>query len=300
MHTRFGTTRTERTIAEATVDYAVEAEHVDVSALIEQLTELPAQPSAALRVLWLLDDPDCSLADLGKLIEADPALSARVMHLANSSFYGLAQQVSSALRAVTVLGQVTVRALAAVSAGGLLDTGSRTVPDGFWAHSTTCAAGASVVARRMRIAASEAFSAGLLHDIGVALLYRHAPEQYEGVLQFAAIDPDNRLAFERRVFGLDHAEAGAAALKAWRFPEVFVETVRSHHEPVGAPRAELARCVVAGEALAVHPTDDRGEPAHRVDHALAQVGIDVAELEGLVHAMETEAEALAAFLGWDA
>jgi putative nucleotidyltransferase with HDIG domain len=297
MHTRFGTARTERTIQAATEAHPVEAEHVDVSALIEQLTELPAQPSAALRVLWLLDDPDCSLADLGKLIEADPALSARVMHLANSSFYGLAQQVSSALRAVTVLGQVTVRALAAVSAGGLLDAGGKAVPDGFWHHATNSAAGASVVARRMRIAASEAFSAGLLHDIGAALLYRHAPDQYEAVLQFASLDPENRLAFEQRVFGLDHAVAGSAALKAWRFPAPFVEAVRTHHDPLGGFRSPLARCIVAGEALAVHHSDDRDEPHPRVDHALGEAGIPVDELDGLVVAMDAEAEALTAFLG---
>ena len=272
---------------------------VQVSALIEQLTELPAQPTAALRVLWLLDDPDFSLADLGKLIEADPALSARVMHLANSSFYGLAQQVSSALRAVTVLGQVTVRALAAVSAGGLLDSGSRTVPAGVWAHATTTAAGASVVARRLHLPASEAFSAGLLHDIGSALLFRHVPDQYEAVLQFARLDPGNRIDFERKVVGIDHAAAGAAVLKAWRFPPAFVEAVRGHHEAMGGVRSPLARCIVAGEALASSRQPERSEPHHDAERALDDAGIDPGETDGLVAAMETEADALATFLGWD-
>ena len=271
---------------------------VQVSALIDKLTELPAQPTAALRVLWLLDDPDFSLADLGKLIEADPALSARVMHLANSSFYGLAQQVSSALRAVTVLGQVTVRAIAAVSAGGLLDTGGRAVPDGFWAHSTMTAAGSSVIARRLGVPASEAFSAGLLHDIGSALLFRQVPDQYEAVLQFASLDPGNRLDFERKVLGLDHAEAGAAVLRAWRFPPAFVEAVRNHHGPIDTELTPLGRSVVTGEALASARDVERTEPYQPVERALGAAGIDPNEAEDLVAAMETESEALASFLGW--
>jgi len=270
------------------------------SSLIEQLTELPAQPTAALRVLWLLDDPDASLSDLGKLIESDPALSARVMHLANSPFYGLAQQVGSALRAVTVLGAVTVRALAAASAGGLLDAGSRAVPDGFWSHAGAAAAGASVVARRAGVPSSEAFSAGLLHDLGIALLYRHLPQQYETVLQFASLDPTARLDFEAKVLGLHHAEAGAAVLKAWRFPESFVSAVLHHHSPIDQLESPIARCVVAGEALAAC-LDDRmmHEPVHDPEEALAVLGIRNANLTELVRAVEAETEALAAFLAWE-
>ena len=75
--------------------------------LITEVTQLPVQPGAAMRLLWMLEDPRTSAADLGRLIESDPALSTQVIRLSNTAFYGLSGKVSSAWRAVTVLGLAT-------------------------------------------------------------------------------------------------------------------------------------------------------------------------------------------------
>lgn len=273
---------------------------VDTASLVAQLAELPANPTAALRVLWLLDDPDWSVGDLGRLIESDPALSARVVHLANSPFYGLAAQVSSALRAISVLGQVTVRALAAVTAGGLLESGGRPVPEGFWAHATGTAAGASVIARQLRVPVSDAFTAGLLADIGVALLHRHDPERYDAVVAFSQLDPHAHTSFERQVFGTDHAAAGAAVLKAWRFPTALVEAAEQHHAAVTTLRGAsgLTRCVVGGNALAnaigaggFGTSDDAAE-------VLDALGVRISDFERTVDAVRAEADALSAISAW--
>lgn len=271
---------------------------VHTASLVAQLSELPTNPSAALRVLWILDDPEWGLADLGRVIEADPSLSARVIHLANSPFYGLAAQVSNALRAIAVLGQVTVRAVAAITAGGLLDSGGRAVPEGFWTHATATAAGASVVARRLRVPASDAFAAGLLADIGVALLHRHDPERYDGVVAFSGLDPHAHRDFERQVFGIDHAAAGAAVLAAWRFPPSLVEAVEHHHvAPAAADLAPLTRSVILGDALAhAIGSGGVGEGAD-TEAALASIGVPAAELEDTLEAVRAEAEALSALVG---
>ena len=84
--------------------------------LITEVTQLPVQPGAAMRLLWMLEDPRTSAADLGRLIESDPALSTQVIRLSNTAFYGLSGKVSSAWRAVTVLGLATVRAIATTAA----------------------------------------------------------------------------------------------------------------------------------------------------------------------------------------
>src|SRR6476659_7753553 len=80
--------------------------------LITEVTQLPVPPGAALRLLWMLEDPRTSATDLGRLIDSDPALSTQVIGLSNTAFYGLSGKVSSAWRAVTVLGLATVRAIA--------------------------------------------------------------------------------------------------------------------------------------------------------------------------------------------
>ena len=105
--------------------------------LITEVTQLPVQPGAAMRLLWMLEDPRTSAADLGRLIESDPALSTQVIRLSNTAFYGLSGKVSSAWRAVTVLGLATVALLLTLRDGGagLVSTGNlnTTQPDVFQA-----------------------------------------------------------------------------------------------------------------------------------------------------------------------
>ena len=121
--------------------------------LISEVTQLPVQPGAAMRLLWMLEDPRTSASDLGRLIESDPALSTQVIRLANTAFYGLSGKVSSAWRAVTVLGLATVRAIATTAAFDLFSEKGRSVPDDFWPHSVTTAAGSKALAKRRAISA---------------------------------------------------------------------------------------------------------------------------------------------------
>ena len=227
---------------------------------VEDLGRLPAQPAAALKVLRLVEDPRASSADLARLIEADPVLSARVMRLANAPYYGLSRKVGSASRAVVLLGFSTVRALAVSAACSLLADDASLGPAGFWSHSVATAAAASVVAGEIGAPTGEAFSAGLLHDIGVALLFRKDRAGYLGLVTRAgpghapaahpADDRHHLLTVEAETFGLTHAEAGAAALEAWRFPPAFVRAVHDHHNPPERVGNGLGRLVVAGQALA--------------------------------------------------
>jgi len=147
--------------------------------LITEVTQLPVPPGAAMRLLWMLEDPRAAAADLGRLIESDPALSTPVIRLSNTAFYGLSGKVSNAWRAVTVLGLATTRAVATAAAFDLLSEPGRSVPDGFWEHSVTTAAAAAAIAHRVGIQPNDAFSAGLLHDLGTALLFRRAPRRYD-------------------------------------------------------------------------------------------------------------------------
>jgi len=194
--------------------------------LITEVTQLPVQPGAAMRLLWMLEDPRTSAADLGRLIESDPALSTQVIRLANTAFYGLSGKVSSAWRAVTVLGLATVRAIATTAAFDLFSEKGRSVPDDFWPHSVTTAAAAAALARRVGIQPNDAFSAGLLHDLGSALVFRRAPRRYDAVLDLLANDFTlARLDAERQEFGMTHADVGAAALSVMRFPVEMVEAI---------------------------------------------------------------------------
>ena len=264
----------------------------------EDLSRLPAQPAAALKVLRLVEDPRSSSAELARLIEADPVLSARVMRLANAPYYGLSRKVGSASRAVVLLGFSTVRALAVSAACSLLADDASLGPAGFWSHSVATAAAASVVAGELGAPAGEAFSCGLLHDIGVALLFRRDRSGYAGLLAGGAPGHDTFLAAEAAAFGLTHTEAGAAALEAWRFPPAFVRAVADHHNPPERVGNSLGRLVIAGQALAgllgalphhVPPTD--------LGPALDAVGIAPDASRRLALAARREIEDLGRALG---
>ena len=272
---------------------------------VEDLSRLPAQPAAALKVLRLIENPRSSSADLARLIEADPVLSARVMRLANAPYYGLSRKVASASRAVVLLGFSTVRALAVSAACSLLADDASLGPNGFWSHSVATAAAASVVAAEVGAQAGDAFSAGLLHDIGVALLFRRDRAGYLDLVVRTGASAGGGtaigsplLAAESEALGLTHPEAGAAALEAWRFPPAFVRAVHDHHNPPERVGNSLGRLVIAGQAVAglvgalpphVPPTD--------VGPALEAVGLGADVARRLALGTRRELEDLGRALG---
>jgi putative nucleotidyltransferase with HDIG domain len=265
--------------------------------LVAEITQLPVQPGAAMRLLWMLEDPRTSAADLGRLIESDPALSTQVIRLANTAFYGLSGKVSSAWRAVTVLGLATVRALATTAAFDLFSEKGRSVPDDFWNHSVTTAAASSSLARRVGVQANDAFSAGLLHDIGAALVFRRAPRRYDAVMELLAADPALTLVeAERSEFGLTHADVGAAALSVMKVPPELCEAIGAHHTAPHEVTTRLGRMLIAADALAIVVDNVTHEQNVSVGEALTALEIPPDAEAALLEEVRRDQENLAGFL----
>jgi putative nucleotidyltransferase with HDIG domain len=264
--------------------------------LIRQLERLPANPTAAVRVLWLADDPNSSSEDLAAAVSTDPALTTRIMHMANSAYYGLSGKVLSSAFAITILGFSAVRTLAAAAAAGAVGQ-EGAVPEGFWAHAAATAAGAALVASRVGAPRNEAFSLGLLHDIGRALLHRVDPDLYASVHAASETRGTSLLEAERAAFGLDHTEAATRVLSAWRFPPEFVEAISDHHADVETVTSPLTRALVTGEALAAladHARCEDGRDAAEYEAVAVDVGgLDPSEIEGVVAHVRREADVLA-------
>jgi putative nucleotidyltransferase with HDIG domain len=265
--------------------------------LVAEITQLPVQPGAAMRLLWMLEDPRTSAADLGRLIESDPALSTQVIRLANTAFYGLSGKVSSAWRAVTVLGLATVRALATTAAFDLFSEKGRSVPDSFWEHSVTTAAASSSLARRVGVQANDAFSAGLLHDIGTALMFRRAPRRYDSVLERLAENSELTLVeAEHDEFGVTHATVGAAALSVMKFPPELTEAIGTHHTAPAEVPSLLGRLLIASDAIAIEVDGVTNEQNAPIGEALEALEIPASAAEALVEEVRRDQENLAGFL----
>lgn len=182
--------------------------------------------STVQAILPRLGDESLSAHELGNMIAQDPILAARVLHLANSPFYGLSRQVSSLDDAVLVLGVSHLRGM--VLTTGLIGL----FADGHAvAHSLATAAAAASLARSFKLDPGTALTAGLLHNLGALLLGHFATEDWTTLTAEATHGDAQRLALEKARFGFDHCELGADIAGDWHFPENIRTSIRSHVRP---------------------------------------------------------------------
>jgi len=206
--------------------------------LVTKNLKLPSPPAIALRILEAVKKNDASFTDLARIIEVDPALTAKILKVSNSSFYSMASQVNTIEKALSVLGLNVTKniALSFVIAKELV------VPvDGgfdfnyFWKRAVTSAVSAELLAARLSYRNDDLFVSALLQDIGVLILYLCRADEYRQVLDEKRVSGRPILDIEQRIFGFDHQEVGAELLLEWGLPETFAETIRHHHDSEGCP-----------------------------------------------------------------
>jgi putative nucleotidyltransferase with HDIG domain len=271
---------------------------VQISTLVDELSVLPEQGGATMRLLTLLDDPDADARDILPVVEADPSMTARLLTLANSAFFGLKQHASNVWSAVMVVGFNVVRALATTGGLGLSDNTPGAMPPGYWEHAITTAAAASTIAKEVGVRPSDAFSAGLLHDIGGALLYRAANDRYTQTIIHSNTGQYSGLNAEVRVFGAGHDAVGAVVLEHLFFPKPLVNAVRDHNCPPDEVEDTLTLVVIAGIALAARRgVPSTSEPVADITVALAALGLPAEPSDELQAQVSQEIESLKLLLG---
>jgi HD-like signal output (HDOD) protein len=272
---------------------------IETERLVRDLDSLPAQQAVAVHVLHVSGDPRSSATDLASALMADPAITAQVIRLANSAYYGLSGRVGTVPFAVTVVGFVSIRSVVAAFAAGALG-GDAPVPDGFWQRAAASASASSLIAPRVGAGRADAFSLGLLHELGDFLLYRASPDAYAEVRAAADHwDCRRRCRVERALFGIDHGQALARCLDTWLFPEEFVQAIESHAETtrVGQP---LPRALVGGQALgalALKRDDERRAASAMLGSLTSRLeigGVELSQAWGLSRQARLDAETLAA------
>ncbi|MCS6953014.1 MAG: HDOD domain-containing protein [Bryobacteraceae bacterium] len=212
------------------------------------LRDLPPFPWIAIKVLQLLTDAradDVEICRLVELIRADASLSSELLRRANSPVYGLRARIASVQHAVVVLGFDRVKTLAlTVGVGAYLKTALKLeLLRRCWRHSLACAILSEELSRGCLLPVDQAYTAGLLHDIGrLALLVKH-PQAYAGLLEVIEENCLPALESERDLFGVDHCEAGAWLARHWDFPPQLAEVAAQHHLPPADGRMTLIRLV---------------------------------------------------------
>lgn len=203
-------------------------------AIFDQLQQLPSLPLIVQEVIASFADPDLDSSVLTKKIALDQGLSAKVLRVANSPFYGLPRKVGSIQEATTVLGFDSVRALA-LSAGvsGVLSRSSRGALDrqAYWKRSFRIAALSKALAGKLKLNVQMAFTAGMFHDIGQLLLDLCVPEQFAALQLKNPVSVLELLTFEQNTWGYDHAEIGAELIRRWNFPSDIEQVIRHWARP---------------------------------------------------------------------
>jgi putative nucleotidyltransferase with HDIG domain len=205
--------------------------------LLLRMDNLPAVPSLYARVLGELRSEDPSIEAVGKLVAKDPALTAKMLQLVNSPYFALGHPVSDAVEAVTFLGAERTKALilmASLSLHGNMSPCEGFSQDQFWQHSLSVGTLARNITRAQGKNASladQAFTAGLLHDIGKLLFAANLPSEYGPIITTATNEGLTVHEVEVQAFGVDHAHFGASLLGTWGLPMPVLEAIAYHHAP---------------------------------------------------------------------
>jgi diguanylate cyclase (GGDEF)-like protein len=208
--------------------------------IVRSDTRLPTLPGIAQRIIEVVNDPEADVQAIAEVVATDPSLSAEVLKVINSPFFGLPHKITTVFHAVNLMGSHAVKNLALGFSlvkhlrngdGGGAPTGSFDF-SGFWKRSLATGVAARALARR-RIPefCEDAFFLGLLHDIGMLALFQAIPDQYTLVLQEIAASGCNAQAAERQVLGFDHAHLGAYLATSWGLPASFSTPLLRHHRP---------------------------------------------------------------------
>jgi len=201
--------------------------------LVDAVLQLISLPEVYLRLQQTIDDPLHSREQIAEIIAYDPALSARVLRIANSSYYSFPRKIETVSSAVGLIGELELRnlVLATTVIGSMNTLSYQGVDiDEFWFHSLRCGIVARLLARSVGDCDPEIlFLAGILHDLGILVIYQQEATLASAVKRQIVDQHQLRDQAERELMGFDHAEVGALLIKAWGLSDELSELARCHH-----------------------------------------------------------------------
>ncbi|MBN1113835.1 MAG: HDOD domain-containing protein [Oligoflexia bacterium] len=208
---------------------------IDKEKIINGMGDLPTLPSIVQELRKKLVDPKASASDISNIVTNDVAISAKILRLVNSAFYGLERKVESIQHAVAYLGFRNIYNLVLnltvfkVFSGKLGETGFKW--NNFWLHCLATAEASRIIANEVRYKDPDAaFTAGLLHDLGKLVLGYKFPNEFEYIIQKANA---SKLSFSQAEAGLieiDHAEIGFITASYWQLPQIIKAVIKHHHQ----------------------------------------------------------------------
>ncbi len=274
--------------------------------IIKRVGQVASLPQIFMKVEETLNNPASSSQHLARIIEEDPALTARLLRLANSAYYGFAAKIESVNHAITAMGTQQLREL--VLACSVLKL-FKDVPEDlvnmelFWRHSIACGVIARTIASlRFETNVERFFVAGLLHDIGRLIMFMQLPEEMLPIFDKARQEKQLLFKIEREVLGFNHAKLGSLLLANWKLAPRLIECIEWHHAPAMAKLYPIDAAIVhtsdvIANAMEMGTSGERLVPELR-DSAWDLLGLPVESLEQILKTLnEQYAHAVSFILG---
>jgi diguanylate cyclase (GGDEF)-like protein len=211
----------------------------EILQLIQQQVNLPTPPTIAVKILNTVQKTEFSLTDLEKIISADPALTGKMLQIANSAFYSLPNKISNITRAMSILGTNVIKNIAlsfVITTELCKNTTSHFDFDHFWRQSVTTAVAAELVKNLIQKNDDDIFVTALLQNLGTLILCLNKGKDYEDLLIACRSDSSVCLIkSEQQKYQFDHQQVSYMLIHSWKLPPSIAEPVRYHHEPEKAP-----------------------------------------------------------------
>lgn len=256
-----------------------------IEKILGKIQQLPSLPTLVMEIMDSFNNDKADIASLVGKIRQDPALTMKVIRMANSPFFGFSRQIGSIQEAVMVIGFNSLRGL--VIAAALVNqfplAEKAFQGKSFWNHSIGTGGCAKALARRSGADAEIAFTTGLLHDIGRLMLGVYFYDEFLLVLEYRQNKGVSMIEAERAVLGLDHAALGAEVAKRWNFPQDIQAAIRDHHNQSQAQGAMLTDIVHIADLLS-HALASGETPKAvlaRSAEGLLRLGIDETALDSM-------------------
>jgi len=229
----------------------------ELKALIDSTCDLPPMPLVASRIISLASDPNTDTKVLERAILADQALTAQILKIANSSFYGCLRSINTVASAIVLIGFKGIKSLALAASLKSFYRRTSLAEKMLWEHSIAAAIAAHALSRHLCCQAEEAFIGGLMHDIGKTILNNQRNELFTEIVQTVYNEELTFAEIEREKLGFTHAEVGGLIVKKWNLSTELEEAVTHHHslseiDPLEVEILKFAALLNLADALCLY------------------------------------------------
>jgi putative nucleotidyltransferase with HDIG domain len=227
----------------------IEAKRTIAQKKLDEIRDLPSIPKIVIEVTELLKDESNTAVELSECIGKDQGLTTKILSIANSPFYGLSRQVSSLEFAIVVLGlrEVSQLVTSISFAHALKQHDNEYLKfEELWAHSLLIGTSAKEICRHLGYLdiSTDAFVAGMLHDIGIQILNKYFHREFVQIIQSANLSNERFVDHEVNILGITHQEMGCYLANKWNLPENLCDSIAYHHKPSAAEQNQKIVSVI--------------------------------------------------------